>query len=311
MKNYLYNNISFVYDVSVNYVEAHEECLRTISNIVHNDEIIEKLQKEIHDIVKHAENKLYNDMEENYPDVIKAVQHKRGAFFLINRMTNFVTEMIEHGQMDFKEAKLFLYWLDKETNNLELNNLKIDFEEADLDFQQHCELAKILSQAEIDHLCTYFEEHTYNKDDVIIRKDEKLTNLYYISKGIVHEKNGPIDDLDAPKIKNRQGDVLGLQFIAKDEGRSFTNCYAKTVCTVRTFPISVLKELLRGDSEKEQKIWNYIGPSIVYLNPDTFTRLQELDALQIKVLQKNSIYRQYEAGDLVTLENGGILFEGT
>jgi len=50
-----------------------------------------------------------------------------------------------------------------------------------------------------------------------------IKNLFYISRGIVHEKNGAVDDIDAPKIKNRPGDILGLQFLAKDEGRSFTN----------------------------------------------------------------------------------------
>lgn len=126
----------------------------------------------------------------------------------------------------------------------------------------------------------------------------------------MHEKNGVLDDLDAPKIKNRPGDILGLQFVAKEGGRSFTNCYAKTVCTCRTFPVSVLINLLHGDIEKEQKIWNYIGPSIIHLNPNTFTRLQELDPLQIKILQKNSEYLAFEAGSLVPLDNGGILYEG-
>jgi len=48
-----------------------------------------------------------------------------------------VNELIEHGQIDFKEAKFFLKELDNENAKLELNNLKIDFAEADLDFQEH------------------------------------------------------------------------------------------------------------------------------------------------------------------------------
>jgi hypothetical protein len=168
-----------------------------------------------------------------------------------------------------------------------------------------------LSEAEVEHLCSYFTEHTFDANDVIIRRGEPIKYLYYISKGIVHEKNGVLDDPEAPKIKNRPGDILGLQFVAKEGGRSFTNCYAKTVCTCRTFPVSVLIDLLHGDSEKEQKIWNYIGPSIIHLNPNTFTRLQELDPMQIKVLQKNSEYLSFEPGSIVPLQNGGILYEGT
>lgn len=62
--------------------------------------------------------------------------------------------------------------------------------------------------------------------------------------------------------------------------------------------------------EQEKKLWNYIGPSIIQLDPDRFKRLKELDALQIKTLMKNSNYEWYDPGQTVKLENGGILFEG-
>jgi hypothetical protein len=152
VKNYLYNNISFVYDVTVNYVEAHEECMELIHQIVHNEEILDKLKQEIRKELKHAENKLYNELEENFPEVIKAVQHKRGGYYLINKLRTFVNEMIEQGQIDFKEAKFFINKLDKQEKDLALNKLKINFEEADADFEEHCELSKILNKEQIQAL---------------------------------------------------------------------------------------------------------------------------------------------------------------
>ncbi|CAI2372737.1 unnamed protein product [Moneuplotes crassus] len=309
VKNHLYNNISFIYDVTVNYVEGHEDCLNMIREIVHNEDILDKLSEEIHREHKHAVNMLHNDLEENFPEVIKAVQHKRGGFFLINKMREFVNEMIEHGQIDFKEAKLFLHELDKSNRSLELNRLKIDFEEADHDFMEHCEIATLFKKEDLENLCHSFKEQTYNKNDVIIRKDEMVKNLYYVSRGIVAEKNGAVDDPDAPKIKNKPGDLIGLQFLKKDEGRSFTNCYAKTVCTIRYFPISSFREMI-SDQEQERKLWGYIGPSIINLNPDKFERLQDFNGYQLKVLLKNSEYKSYEKGKILTFENGGILFEG-
>jgi len=76
------------------------------------------------------------------------------------------------------------------------------------------------------------------------------------------------------------------------------------------FPVSALRGLIT-DREQERKLWNYIGPSIIHLNPDKFERLQELDPLQIKILLKNSDYYIYEPDEIVTFENGGILFEGS
>lgn len=309
VKNYLYNNISFVYDVTVNYVEAHEECMELIHQIVHNEEILTELKSEVCRELKIAEKVIYNDLEENFPEVIKAVQHKRGGYYLINAMRSFVNAMIQHGQIDFKEAKFFLHRLNKENRNLQLNKLKIKFEEADTDFQSHCELAKMFSKDELDELFSTFKEHTYASGDIIIKKEELLKNMYYISKGVVHEKNGPLADDDAPKMKNRAGDIIGLQFITTDQGFSFTNCYAKTVCTCRSIPISAFRKIIKSESQQD-RIWGYIGPSIIHLNPDMFARLQELDAIQIKVLMKNSEYKTFQKESVFAIPNGAILFEG-
>jgi hypothetical protein len=219
----LYNRISFIYDVTVNYVEGHEECKELIEKIVHNKDVLEKLKKEIGREFKRAENKLNNDLEENFAEVTRAIQHKRGGYFLIHKMRNYVEEMISLGQIDDKEAAYFLYHLNKEESNLQLNKLTIDFEEADADFETNCALAKIVEKEDLETLFKHFKEVQYDSGDPIIKKGSSISNLVYISKGIVHERNGDIDDEIAPKIKNRAGDILGLQFITKGEGKSFTN----------------------------------------------------------------------------------------
>lgn len=189
------------------------------------------------------------------------------------------------------------------------NNLKIDFQEAEADFESNCALAQIIDKEDLETLYKNFKEVQFDSGDVIIRKGQTIKDLVYISKGVVHERNGDVDDDDAPKIKNEAGDILGLQFVAKNEGKSFTNCYAKTVCTWRIFPIEELIKLIKS-REQESKLWNYVGPAIIYLNPNMFNRLQDLDPLQIKGLLKESTYLQPEKGAKISLENGGILFEG-
>ncbi len=75
----------------------------------------------------------------------------------------------------------------------------------------------------MEKLSESLKERTYNKNDIIIQKDEMMKNLFYLSRGVIHEKNGAVDDFEAPKIKSKPGDLIGLQFLAKDEGRSFIN----------------------------------------------------------------------------------------
>ena len=121
--------------------------------------------------------------------------------------------------------------------------------------------------------------------------------------------NGDIKSSNVPKISNRAGDIFGLQFISKDKGISFTNWYAKTVWRLQALDIS---DLLKYITTKDQeiKIWYYIGPTIIYLNPSQFSKLAELETLQLKSLLLNSKYSWFEPNDKLTLENGAILFEG-
>ena len=72
-------------------------------------------------------------------------------------------------------------------------------------------------------MSSLFREEVYDVGDVIIKADSLISDIYYISKGIVHEKNGDVKDSEAPKTINRAGDIFGLQFISKNEGLSLTN----------------------------------------------------------------------------------------
>lgn len=173
--------------------------------------------------LKNAEYKLYVEIEENFAEVSRAVQHKRGGFYLINKMKNFVGEMIESGQIEEKEGKYFYHRLDYQYRNLELNKIKIDLEDASSDFLSNCMLAKIFTVEELGTITSKFNEVNFEAGDVIIKKGAIIKDLYYVSRGIVHEKNGEVDNNEAPKVKSKGGDILGLQFITKDEGESFTN----------------------------------------------------------------------------------------
>ena len=298
-----------MYDVTVNYVEAHEEWLNWIETIIQNEEILEKIKREVESQLKLAENKLYNELEENFSEVTKAVQHKRGGYFLLHRMKNFVEDMIKAGHIEEKEAKFFLDHIEIEVRNLELNKLKINFEEADLDFQSHWKLAKIFSGDEIEEICSHFTEEIYDAGDAILKADQQLSKVYYISKGIVHEKMEILITLKHQKLWIELEIYLVFNSFLKNEGLSWTNWYAKTVCTVQVFDLDVLRRYIKV-IDQEIRIWHYIGPSIIHLFSDKFSKLKDLDPLQLKILLKNSTYYSYEANQKCCLENGAILFEG-
>ena len=188
VKGYLYNKLCFMYDVTASYVEAHEEWWEWIETILHNEEIVNKIKQEVRKQTKMARSKLLNEFEDHFSEVSKAVQHKRGWYFMIHRMTNFMEEMIKAGNIEFKEAKFFLRHLNRGIRNLELNRLKVNFENVNFDFKTNWEFAKIFTSDQLDNIWSNFREEIYDRGDVIIKKDSIINKIYYISKGIVHEK---------------------------------------------------------------------------------------------------------------------------
>lgn len=309
ISDWLYQRLSFEYDAVVNYIEAHEEGIETIEQIVNNEAILEKLKIELQQQIHKAEIKLYNHLEDNFPEVIKAIQHRRGGHFLINHMSKFVGDMVNHGQMQPKEAQYFYNHLSKQERKLILGHIKIEFEHPDEDMITHSQFSKIFSADEIHELGKHFKEKQFDRNEVVIKKGSTLKYIYYISKGVIHEKAGEVKDVHCPKIKNRPGDLIGLQFIGKDSGDSFTNCYAKTVCTCRMFPIAELRKLIKTP-EQEIKLWCYVGPSIFKLRPDQFSRFHDLTEREISALLLSSSYKSYEPNAEVKFATGGILIEG-
>lgn len=166
-----------------------------------------------------------------------------------------------------------------------------------------------MNKEDLPTLYEYFEDVYFENGNVILKRGQTINNLYYITKGIVYEKPGIIEDENAVKIKNKSGDILGLRAMLGD-ARSFTNCYAQTMVSCKKFPINALLSLIKTE-EQEKMLWEQIiTPMIISLYPSIFGKLKDLTPTQIKGLLKDSRYRKYEKGSKIKLEYGGILLEG-
>ena len=191
-----------------------------------------------------------------------------------------------------------------------MHKTRVKYADNGLEFNKYSEINKILPTSAIQEIEDVFEEKTIRQHETIIAQGEDFEHLYYLKKGLVKEINGYIDDENAPFVKSRAGDIIGLQFLGSDKGKSFTNWLALTQVTCGKFKISDLLKHV-NTKQQEEKIWEYIGPAIIHLNPNTFPMFKELDVLEIKLLLKESLYETFEKGWTIELETGAILFEGS
>lgn len=308
--NWLFDRLSYEYDVTMSYIEAHEECLEFIDQIVYNDDILDRLRKEVRNELRKAETKLYKHIQDNFPQVTKAIQFRRGGHYLIHHMEKFLNDMVHHGQMEQKEANYFLHHLSKEEKRLILGNFKYDFGHPDEDFTTHTELSQIFTQAEMESLARQFKSKQFDRGEIILHIDEPIKYLYYVQSGVVHEKASGILDHNCPRIKHRMGDLLGLQHLGKTGGYSYTNIYTKSVCACFEIPVAALLNMIKTE-EQEIKLWLYIAPTVFKLKPDQFSRFHDLTEDEIKALLESSIYKKYQPGDRINFDTGAILIEGS
>jgi hypothetical protein len=132
----------------VNYIE----CIELIEILVNREEIIEKIKDEVSQQLKMAKKKVHYHIEDHFPEITRAVQFKRGGYYLVNYMYKYVEEMVHRGQIEEKEAHYFTHYLKKSTRNLTLNKLKVDSQPPDKDIADHSQLFHILGEDSIQSI---------------------------------------------------------------------------------------------------------------------------------------------------------------
>lgn len=76
-KSYLFDHFSVAYDIIVNFIEGHEEATHMIVKVIENQNFVSKILKESQTQMHEAEQYMNQHIEEMFPEICKAVQHRR------------------------------------------------------------------------------------------------------------------------------------------------------------------------------------------------------------------------------------------
>lgn len=104
-QSHLYHHFSLSYDIIVSFIEAHDETKRMILSVIEDQKFVGEILKESQTQVEGAEDYMHSVIEDMFPEICKAIQHRRASYYLLVHEYNFVGEMLKHGQIEEKEAK--------------------------------------------------------------------------------------------------------------------------------------------------------------------------------------------------------------
>jgi len=95
--HYLFDQYSLSYDILVNFVEAHEEASHMLQKVIENQKYLSRILNESQENMNHAENYMHQKIEEMYPEICKAIQHRRAQYFLLVHEYHYVEKMMKNG----------------------------------------------------------------------------------------------------------------------------------------------------------------------------------------------------------------------
>ena len=104
MKSSLYEMFIESYDILVNFIEANEEAIFMLKSVIQNEEYCHIISKEVKENIKKAEKFVSCEIEDLYPEISKAIQHRRAQFYLLVHSCQYVGGLLHKGQIEEKDA---------------------------------------------------------------------------------------------------------------------------------------------------------------------------------------------------------------
>lgn len=121
VKQYLFGHLSLSYDITVNFIEAHEHASKTLKAISSQTPQLESVLREAETQVEHAEQFMATTIEDSFPEISKAIQHRRAERFLLVHQLHDIDRMLHRGEIQEKDAGELKHEIEEKQHDLILS----------------------------------------------------------------------------------------------------------------------------------------------------------------------------------------------
>ena len=121
----MFDNLAFSYDMAVNFVEAHEQASKMILGVIQNKEFVETILTEAKENILAAQKYLSVEIENIFPEIAKAIQHRRAEYYILTHESHYVDKMVHHGQIEQNDANNLLSEIDKKIYDIYSQDIEI------------------------------------------------------------------------------------------------------------------------------------------------------------------------------------------
>lgn len=114
-----------------------------------NKDFVTKILEEASEQAKMADDYMHSYCEDMYPEICKAVQHRRAQYYLLTHEKKFIDKMLKNGQIEDKEAKQLQGEIDSKIFYLNLHTPKIELMDQKQKIAYYSELSEIFDRNEL------------------------------------------------------------------------------------------------------------------------------------------------------------------
>jgi len=155
----------------------------------------------------------------------------------------------------------------------------------------------------------------YNAGEIVTHTGDMSDSIFFVARGIMIEKNGDLEDFNAPQIKFSKGQIASLQNLipGSETKTQISNvfCSNSIMGSVYKLNLKHLKFILIRDQAKMQKLWEMLAWRLIIIHNQDLKAFSTLTQEKVKLFCKMCQIKKYNPGDLIDLGTGGILFKGS
>lgn len=270
--------------------------------------------------MNHAENYMHTKIEEMYPEICKAIQHRRAQYYLLVHEYHYVEKMMKNGQIEDKEASQLKSEIDYKIFNLQLHPPEIILADQSDGIIYYSELSEVFERDELRDAIKNekFEEKIFNRQDQILEKDIHVCDkILYVARGYVVEKDGAYLD-HGPQMKYKRYNIACLQNLLpySENEKQISDVYCNAqMASIAFLSLDKLRGILlkdlKGDCTKMTKFWQKLAPRMIIIQIEQLPHFASLTQDKVQLFCKMCQIQIYKPGEDIDVRQGGVLLRGS
>jgi hypothetical protein len=96
-KAFLFDHFTLSYDILVSFIDGHDAATKMIDMVIENKDFVGKILLESGRNVHGAEGYMHRHIEDTFPEICKAIQHRRAQYYLLVHEYHYVDKMLKNG----------------------------------------------------------------------------------------------------------------------------------------------------------------------------------------------------------------------